>query len=72
VAKRGIATEKDLLKKHILHVEELIAQLKKNIEAEEKSGKEISRAADVKEDMNEKGISAPAKVLRSANVELEK
>lgn len=41
VAKWGIETEKDLLKKHITHVEELIGQLKKTIETEERSGKDI-------------------------------
>lgn len=72
VSKRGIQTEKDLLKKHISHVEELIGLLKKNIDAEERSGKEIQKAADLREDTNEKGISAQGKKLRSDNVELEK
>jgi hypothetical protein len=39
---------------------------------EEKSGKEIQKAADIREDPNEKGLSANAKTLRSSNVELEK
>jgi len=39
----------------------LIGLIKKNIDAEEKSGKEIQKAVDVREDTNEKGLSATGK-----------
>jgi hypothetical protein len=46
--------------------------MKGHIEGEEKVGREIQKAADVREDLNAKGLSEKAKTLRSSNIEIER
>jgi hypothetical protein len=46
--------------------------MKGNVDAEEKVRREIQKAADIREDLNAKGLSEKAKTLRSSNIEIER
>lgn len=67
VGREGLATEIELLKAQIEHIQKLLEVMRGRISSSETESKEIQRHAEQREDRNESGLSDESRKIRKDN-----